>query len=269
MKDKEMKMLKGFFIIMLVGVSVHALDVQGTWVKPCSYDPIPGEKKPNYSTITATLKQRHIDIEINYFTDSACRSPWKLMPTFLQAGTYTVSSKKEEKKIKGKKRILTPIDIRISQYDNHARFKTPRHFTVYLDLFFRVYIRRNGRTYVLNKAIIEPKARVAKEVYKQDNHVEVCVLTMKVAHTSFSWCLENMTFPKEKFRAYCEASKPEENGDLRYDKMCPLELKSSSCVYGLKQLGHNLRRWYSKEELETNPRAQKACETQLRGVWGK
>jgi hypothetical protein len=263
------KMIKTVFFIGVILQLTHASDVEGTWVKQCSYDPIPGEKKPNYSTITATLKQRHIDVEINYFTDSACRSPWKLMPTFLQTGTYTVSSKSIEKKMKGKKRMLTPVHIHISHYDNHARFKTPSRFTVYFDAYLKAYIHRNGRAYVLNKAIVTPKARVAEEVYKQENHVEVCVLTMKVGHISASWCLENMTFPKGKFRAYCEASKPEENGKLYYTKMCPSSLRSSACVYGLYELGHNLRRWYSKAELRGNPNARKACENQLRGKWAK
>jgi len=265
-------MLKIIKIFFLIGISIqltYASDVQGTWVKNCSYDPIPGEKKPNYSTIVATLKQRHIDIEINYFTDGACKSPWKLMPTFLQTGSYSVASKSVEKKIKGKKRMLTPVHIRISHYDNHARFKTASRFTVYFDAYLKAYIHRNGRAYVLNKAIVTPKARVAKEVYKQKNNVQVCVLTMKLGHISASWCLENVSFPKQKFQAYCEATKPEEHGELYYTNMCPSKLKSASCLYGLQELGHNLRRWYSKEELKSNHLAQKACETQLRGTWNK
>ena len=256
-----------YFIVLIFLGSLHASDVTGTWIKACSYDPIPGEKKPNYSTITATLEQRHIDIEVNYFTDSACLSPWKLMPTFLQTGSYSVSSRSIDKRIKGKKLSLTPVDIRITHYDNQARFKTPSNFTVYFDPYLKAYIQRGNNTQVFHKAIVEPKARVAKEVYKQENNTQVCVITMKMPLFSASFCLENVSFPKEKFRAYCEASKPEKYGELYYAPTCPSALMSSSCLYGLQELGHDLRRWYTKEELRSNPHAQKACETQLRGLW--
>ena len=244
-------------------------DVTGTWVKPCSYDPIPGEKKPNYSTITATLEQHHIHIEFNYFVDSACRSPWKLMPTFLQTGTYRLQSKSITKRLKGKNVSVRPVKIHITHYDNHAKFKRASNFTVYFNHYFKIYIQKGKRLQVFKKAITEPKARVAKEVYKQENNIEVCILSMKMPRKTFSWCLENVSFPKQKFRAYCEASKPEERGGLHYAYSCPAELKSSSCLYGLQELGHNLRRWYTKEEVKLNPKAKQACEKQLRGTWNK
>ena len=244
-------------------------DVAGTWVKPCSYDPIPGEKKPNYSTITATLRHHHIDIEINYFTDSACDSPWKLMPTFLQSGRFRADDASIKKKIKGKKRVVVPIYVHITRYDNHARFQGGRDFTVYFEHFSKAYFYRNGRLFTLHKAVAKPEARLAEEVYTQKNNVQVCVISMQIASQHFSWCLENVSFPAQRFEAYCKASTPEENGRLYYAKMCPSELKSASCLYGKAQLGHNLRRWYSKEEIETNPLAQKACEEQLHGSWNK
>jgi hypothetical protein len=140
---------------------------------------------------------------------------------------------------------------------------------VYFDAYLKAYIHRNGRAYVLNKAIVTPKARVAEEVYKQEHHTEVCVLSIKMPAVTASWCLENVSFPKQKFKAYCVASKAEEYGELYYARTCPAKLKSASCLYGLQELGHNLRRWYSKEELKSNHLAQKACETQLRGTWHK
>ena len=253
-------------MIMFLGV-LHAGDVTGTWVKSCSYDPIPGEKKPNYSTIIATLEQRHIDIEINYFTDSTCKSPWKLMPTFLQTGTYSLLSKSIQKSIKGKKTSVRPVKIHITHYDNHAKFKTASNFTVYFNDYFKIYLQKGKRLQVFKKAVAKAKARVAKDVYKQENHTEVCVLSIKMPASTFSWCLENVSFPKQKFKAYCEASKPDEYGKLYYTRTCPAQLKSASCLYGLQELGHNLRRWYSKDELKSNPKARKACEEQLRGAW--
>jgi len=260
-------------MLILLCISCHLLyasdiaDVAGTWIKPCSYDPIPGEKKPNYSTVIATLKNRHIDIEVNFFTDSACKSPWKLMPTFLQTGSYSLSSKSKKKRIGGKETFVRPINIHITHYDNHAKFKSPSRFTVYFDNYFKIYLQKGKRLQVFGKAVSEPKARVAKEVYKQENNVEVCVLSLKLGASTFSWCLENVSFPKSKFRAYCEAAKPEENGAVSYTRSCPTELMSSSCLYGLQELGHNIRQWYSKESLQSNPYAKKGCEELLRGTW--
>jgi len=270
-------MQRGYRLFMMMWVWIGILltsacaqsDVEGTWVKSCSYDPIPGEKKPNYSIITATLRHHHIDIEINYFTDSACRSPWKLMPTFLQSGSYRTDELSIKKKIKGKKRVLVPVRVHITHYDNHARFRGGRDFTVYFEHFSKAYFYRNGRLFTLYKAVAKPEARLAEEVYEQKNNVQVCVISMKIASRRISWCLENVSFPKQKFQVYCEASKPEKNGKLHYDYTCPTELKYASCLYGLQELGHNLRRWYSKEEIKTNPLAQKACKEQLRGQWNK
>jgi len=258
---------KYYFILLIFVGSLHATEVTGTWVKACSYDPMRGEEKPKYSTIIATLENHHVDIEINYFTDSACRSPWKLMPTFLQTGSYSVSSKNIHKKIKGEKLSLTPVHIRITHYDNRAKFKTPSKFIVYFDHYAKAYIQRGKRTQVFSKAIVEPKARLAEEVYKQEDDTQACVLTMTVGHISASWCLENVSFPKQKFQAYCEASKAKKGGSLYYAPDCPSELRSSACVYGLQELGHDLRRWYSKDELRSSPLAKEGCETHLNGTW--
>ena len=245
-------------------------DVAGTWVKPCSYDPIPGEKKPKYSTITATLQNHHIDIEVNYFTDSACHSPWKLMPTFLQSGGFQTEDSTIRKKIKGEERLVVPVHIHITHYDNRAKFRGGRDFIVYFHaLSAEAYLYLHGRLFTLKKAAVHPNARLANEVYKQEEHVQACELSMKVASKRIAWCLENVSFPTEKFKAYCEASKPKHNGYIEYKLMCPPEIKAASCLYGKEQLGHNLRRWYSKEEIETNPLAQKACEEQLHGSWNK
>jgi len=264
------KILLGIIRIGFFSSLAYAdIDVSGTWVKSCSYDPIPGEKKPNYSTITATLKQRHIDIEINYFTDSTCKSPWKLMPTFLQSGTYRVSDSMTRKRIGGKEVLVTPIHIHINRYDNHAKFASGKDFTVYYNPFGKVYLSLHNRLFTLHRAITEPKARLAEEVYKQKDDSHVCVISMKIRTSTISFCLENVSFPKEKFQAYCEASTPEDYGTLHYTYTCPSKLREASCLYGLQQLGHNLRRWYPKEELKTNPLAKKACIEQLHGAWNK
>lgn len=256
-----------YFTLLLFLGSLHASDIRGTWLKGCSYDPMPGEEKPKYSTIIATLENRHIDIEVNYFTDSKCRSPWKLMSTFLQTGTYSIHSKNIEKRIDGQKLSLIPVHVRITHYDNHAKFKTPSQFTVYFDEYLKAYIQRRKRTQVFHKTATQPKARLAEEVYKQEQNSQACVLSMKVGHVSASFCLENVSFPKQKFEAYCEASKPKKDGDLYYVPQCPSELKHRSCVYGLKELGHDLRRWYSKDELKSSPLAKEGCVTILNGRW--
>ena len=100
-------MMMGVWLGLSFTSSYAQSDVAGTWVKPCSYDPIPGEKKPNYSTITATLQNHHIDIEVNYFTDSACHSPWKLMPTFLQSGVSVQMMQVSRRRSKAKKGWLS------------------------------------------------------------------------------------------------------------------------------------------------------------------
>uniref|UniRef100_UPI0025D8277E hypothetical protein n=1 Tax=Sulfurovum sp. TaxID=1969726 RepID=UPI0025D8277E len=144
-----------------------------------------------------------------------------------------------------------------------------RDFTVYYNDFDTVYFRLHNRLYTLHKDINEPKARLAEEVYKQHDGTKVCIISRKVRSYTFSWCLENVSFPPNQFKAYCDASSVGEDTSVRYTNVCPPELMSASCLYGLQYLGHNLRRWYPEEELKTNPLAQKACIEQLHGAWNK
>ncbi len=269
----QKKALNFLVAVIFLGVTTFAnaagsiRDINGSWLKPCSYDPVPGEKAPKFSIVKATLNNAHVNLERNNFTDASCTNPWKLFPTVLWKGTYRQLSKKDII-IGGKPSETVQIVMNFTHVNNGAKLEKHSKFSVYFNGYDKIYVgskKKKGAYDVFSRN--DEKAKTAGETFKQKKGAVACVVTLDVPNISANdatFCLENVSFPEEQFKAYCKASA--QNSSLKFALSCPSFLHSH-CDYGFGQLGYKLKRWYSDAEIKMNPYAKKACETTLRGKW--
>lgn len=244
-------------------------DINGSWVKPCSYDPVPGEKAPKFSIVKATLNNAHVNLERNNFTDASCTNPWVLFPTVLWRGTYHQLPKKDII-INGKSSETIQVVMNFTHVNNGAKLKENSKFSVYFNGYDKIYVsskKKKGAYDVFSRN--DEKAKTAGEIFKQKKGSIACVITLNIPRTPVNdatFCLENVSFPKEQFKEHCKRSADVDYASLRFALSCPSFLHSH-CDYGLKHLGYKLKTWHSDAEVKLNPNIKKGCEDTLRGVW--